>query len=286
MHRSFDPMNFFAPGAATPLNTNMGQPQQQQFTQPQGQNPQGQQAMQVQNGGQPQQQQMPNPVANIMATASQQNNPGGTSPTQGAQNNLTEQNPLDSFASMFTIPDTQGKTAPEALDAPFFSGNQADITKALESHNFVPQLDPQLMQQALGGDQQAFQKVLNSVAGNVMQQSIALMQNMVQQSLGVYTNRLNSHLPNKFKDFSAKEALATIPGAQHKAVNPLIQALTQQAMQANPQLSAAEAAKQAQAYMEAVAKQFMPKIAPVNPINGQPLAQTNQAETDWSSVFG
>lgn len=259
-------------------------PQQQQQQQQQ-QQPQGTQGQQVQGGGQ-QLPQMQDPVANIAATAGVTTQAGtnGTQAqgtVQGAQPNA---NSLDNYKDMFKMQEGQQQQA-EAIDAPLFKLDSDALSQSMSKANFMPQVDPQLMQRALGGDQQAFSEVMNGVARNVMQQAISLTQSMVQSGIGTYHKRLDGMLPDRMREFTANESLATDPSASHPAASPVMKALVQQAMKANPSLTVAQAVKQATGFMQAMSAQYAPPPAAQgkDPLTGQSMKP--QTETDWASEF-
>lgn len=253
---------------------------------PQQQAPQGTQGQQVQGGGQ-QQPMMQDPVAAIAATAGVNAQPtqhGTQGQGQGAGGQNGELNALDAYKNLFTMQAGQQAQA-EAIDAPLFKLDSEALGQTMAKANFVPQLDPALMQRALGGDQQAFMEVLNGVARNVMQQSISLTQNMVQSGVGTYHKRLDGILPDRMREFSANETLASDPSAKSPAANPVMKAMVQNIMKADPSKSVQQALKEAQGFVQALASQYQP--APVqqgkDPLTGQTLGA--QAETDWSREF-
>ena len=275
------------------------QPQQQPMQQPQQQaQQQGQQGhtqqsaapnmngMSAQGGGQPPVQ-WQDPIQNIVNTATGQQAPQGG---QGQQVQQQGNNELDNYTKWFTMQGNgQGQQTPEALDAPLFTMDAAKLQEAMGKSSFMGNLDPQLLQRATTGDQAAFGEVLNSVARNVMQQSVIMMQNMVQGGIGTYNTRLGQHLPNQFKQFAAKEQIGGKANLQHGAVQPMVSALMAQAMQADPTLTVAQATQQAEQYLQALAKQFATQQSsqqqPVDSLTGQQM-QSMQQETNWGQLLG
>lgn len=264
------------------------QPQQQQQGGQQGGHTQQSAApnlngMSAQGGGQPPAQ-WQDPVQGILATAT------GGQQVQGQQVQGNGANELDAFTSWFTMQGNgAGQQTPEALDAPLFTMDAAKLQEAMSKASFAGGIDQQLMQRALTGDQAAFGDVLNSVARNVMQQSVLMMQNMIQGGIGTYNNRLSQHLPNQFKQFAAKEQIGGKANMQHGAVQPLVSALVQQAMQANPNLTVAQATQQVEKYLTVFANQFATQQTaqqqPVDALTGQPTTAAPQ-ETNWAALLG
>lgn len=294
-------------GAPVPTPQAAQQAPQQQAPQQQQQMPQQQQApqqgghtqqsaapnlngMSAQGGGQPPAQ-WQDPVQGILATATggQQGQQMPQS-VQGQQVQGNGANELDAFTSWFTMQGNgAGQQTPEALDAPLFTMDAAKLQEAMGKASFAGGIDQQLMQRALTGDQTAFGDVLNSVARNVMQQSVLMMQNMIQGGIGTYNNRLSQHLPNQFKQFAAKEQIGGKANMQHGAVQPLVSALVQQAMQANPNLTVAQATQQVEKYLTVFANQFATQQTaqqqPVDALTGQPTTAAPQ-DTNWAALLG
>lgn len=235
------------------------------------------------------------PIQNIVNTAKPPvvgnagagNGQGG----QGQQVQQGQQNELDAYTSLFTMQGNGGEQqTPEALDAPLFSMDNAKVAEAMKGASFTGGLDPQLLQRAMSGDQAAFGDVLNSVARTVMHQSVLMMQNMVQEGVGAYNGRLSKHLPNQFKQFAAKEQIGSKPNMQHGAVQPLLAAVVQQAMNANPNLTVAQATGQAEGYLKAFATHMasttQSAAQPVDALTGRPAEDKAPQPTNWRSVLG
>lgn len=260
-------------------------PQPQPQPQPQ-QTPLQQGAQQVQNGGQPVQP-TPNPIAAIAGTAgvgtAQQQGAGGQAPAAGSVQ--PQSNPLDSYEALFKMQDNGNTPQHTALDAPLFTSDRAGMDKLLGEANFA-QVDTQLMQRALSGDQQAFMDVLNGVARNVMRQSVTLNQQLIEGGVKAYNTRLSEHLPARFKEFASKEALASNPRTQHGAVSPMMAATVQHVLSTNPQLTVAQAMQQAEGYLAALGQHLAPQqtASPPDPMTGVQAQQ--RKGNNWAEEFG
>lgn len=279
-------MSIFSGGSLPQHQAPQQQQQAQMHTQQQGTAP-NMNGASAQGGGQPTPQ-WQDPTQRIVETATngQQMQQGGN----GQQINDSAKNELDAYSKWFTMPQGgEGQQAPEALDAPLFTMDAGKLAEAMKQASFTGSIDPQLMQRALTGDQAAMSDMLNGVARNVMQQAVIMMQNMVQGGIGTYNGRLAQHLPNQFKQFAAKEQIGGKPNMQHGAVQPVVAAFVQQAMQADPTLTVAQATQQVENYMKLIAKQFATNQSeqqqPVDALTGA-AQQQQQAPTNWMALLG
>lgn len=212
-----------------------GQPKQQQ--QPQGQQQPGTN------------QQQPNPQAGNQNPAGNNGNGSGGSVTNQGERNANSQmdptNPLDPFMALMTpskdvlaARETKVKTASAGLFGDNFTPE--NIQKTVGSVNFAQGVDPAKVQAALGGDQNAFMEVLNSVAQSAVSASVQMSHGMVEKGVQTGAERFTGDLDSRFRDFTLRNQNTDNPALKHPVGKALLSTVSKQIAEANPRMSAEE----------------------------------------------
>lgn len=251
-----------------------------QVAAPQAQAPQAQTGsfMDMFNPGQPQPQ-LPNPAAQPAAASAA---PASTQPAGAAQ-----VSPLDIYAKVFTVDDKAAPNPQEALDSPLFNMDSKAFETAVQGMSFAPQVDAAIMQRIQSGDPAALQQLLNQATQNAFTQAVAFSQRLVEKGVGTFNTRLQGTLPDKFRSLATQSELTnTAPNvAQHAAVKPMLDALQQNFIRANPQSTPKQIAEAMQGFLVTLGQQIAPPAAvPLDPRDGSPLGGSPQ-EVDWAQLF-
>lgn len=260
-----------------------GRPQQQQ--QPQGpqQNPGVPSAQQSQqfamgNQGQPQPNQNMNSNGSGGPAGSQQHGQSNGQMQPGGN----PSNPLDPVLKLLTPSEDvvkQRQTRQQQESAPLFGDMTPEkITEGLGSVNFAQSVNPEMIQKALGGDQNAFMDVLNSVARSSASAAIQMSKGMVEHGVKSGTERVTGSLDSRIRDYSLRSKTSDNPALQHPFGKAMLQTISQQIAQANPQMSADDVSKAAQEALMTFGQQLTPQ---------QQNQESNQGKqgTDWESLF-
>lgn len=282
-------------------------------------NPQPQPQPAPQNAGQPQGYPQPQPQPQNQFSAPQGGQPQGTNQVQPwgtppANNQVQQPAPLDilnSFVQTNTnapAPHAQGSAQPQhqpqgqpqqvaALDSPLFSITREQLQQAMATQQFVGNIDQALYQRALGGDQQAFQQVLNSVAQQQMVMVMGIVQNMIERGVSTYNARLQHHLPNTLSNFTMTSAVQQAnPMFSHPALQGVVAAATQLVDQQFKHLPPHLKAQKVQEYFGAMVAAMQPQQqqntngqAPngqTDPYNGTPVGGgASMQPTNWANFF-
>lgn len=265
------------------LNGIFGKQQPQQQPQQQGNqpqhpsNPQGQQGNNSQQGFQPN-----NNSSGSGGPAGSQQTPQNSN-YSGAGNNPA--NPLDPFMGLMTPSKEvleQQQQHQEAQSASLF-GDQFtpdNVNKAISGNNFAANLDPQKMTAALGGDVNAFQEILNSVAQNAASMSIQASRGMVEHGVKTGTERFGTDLDSRFRDYDLRKQTPKNAALQHPLGKALLSTAAKSIAKANPRMSAEEVHSKA----EEMFTQFGSLLNPQKQ-QGEEGTQGGKAPMDWEAFL-
>lgn len=237
---------------------------------------------------QPQQQPTPQPDQGFQTANGGVQNPQAAASGQAPAPATT---PFDGFSELFKI-DEKAANPLDAFNSPVVALDATKLQESVAKMNFAGSIDPQKMQAALQGNTQAFAEVMNGVAQSVFARAAQFMQQGMEGGFQTYHGRMNAAMPEHFKRFAASQELSRdIPHANHAAVQPMVQALQEQFMRANPNLPPAEVAKKVRDFLGVLGTNVAPKAdqqqAPINPFTGQPFnaQQAQGGNEDWDSFF-
>lgn len=187
------------------------------------------------------------------------NDPQGQQP-QGQQQQVS---PLDSFSGLWqtaTNPDGTPKAAPaDPWSEPLINGDPAKIMENASKHDFTRNVNPELMQKAMNGDFASMVQIINSVGQQALGLSAQLAVASVEHGGKQIRSRFDQTFASKLRDTELSQVNSNHPALSHPNAKPLLRTLTQQAAQANPNLSPAEARKMAEDYLIAMSGQLAPQ---------------------------
>lgn len=214
-----------------------------------------------------------------------QNNTGGTVPNAGESLPIDNSanaasNPLDVMATLMQN-DPNVKPPVDPLAAPLLHTDVAKLRQAAGSMNLVGQIDPELMQKAMSGnDPAAFASVLNAVAQSAVITSAQLTSQTVEQATTRNNERILQVIPTQIKQAQIDSSVSENPALAHPAAQPFLHLVRSQIQMKNPGMSAADINRQA----ETVISDF------AGAVTSAPLEPTRQAAanqgTDWDKWAG
>lgn len=190
------------------------------------------------------------------------------------------QSPLDSFAEIWQTPTNVQNQAPNfAADAISFDATQMQaIRQKVSSINFMAGASAETVQQALAGNVEAFNSVINSAVQQALLQSMQLSGAMVNQGLRGRSQELLTHFPEIVRQQLASQQLRQDnPLFSNPATKPVLEALESALVRNQPNLTPQQVSQVAQSYLQEFAKNLIPQ---------SPVQQTQQAAgTEWDSFF-
>ena len=181
------------------------------------------------------------------------NNGGGKS---GTDDNFSDPNnpsgnksPLDQFADLWQ-PDNNNGSGKQPTS--IFSFDPKKIGEGIGKMNFANAVNPEVMQKALSGDQQAFGQVLNNVGQQVFGQAFTLFHKMMEEGFVRNNGNFESQLNDRFREWGASQELADDPIFQSPAAQPVFEAVKSQLAKKYPDLPPKQIAARAKAYIQAL----------------------------------
>ena len=117
-------------------------------------------------------------------------------------------------------------------------------------------------------------------------QAVQFSQKLVERGVGTYNERLQGSMPDTFRSLATKNELQTLaPASQHEAARPLLDAMQQNFMRANPDATPAQVAQAMQGFLHTLGQQFAPQSpVPTDPRTGQPINQGAPVQ-NWADYF-
>ncbi len=219
---------------------------------------------------------------------------GGNEPDNNPNNNAdpnkgkTPDSPLDNYADLFKVKvDDKGQPiAPQAdpLAAPIINFDPEAIKKTLAGKHLVGNIDQELMQKAMSGqDPQAFMQVLNQVVNTTLNHSIAITANMAENAIKTNNERFERALPDRIRTTQIHQSQSKNPALSHPAVAPMVAALKVQIAQQNPHLPPDRVQDMAENYWIEASK----AIQGNDPANVQAAQQKTKASEgpDWGNLL-
>jgi hypothetical protein len=231
-------------------------------------------------GQQPAQQQPaqpPQPVAGNQQSPAAAQPTGSPPPSQ--QQQPANPNPMDAFMQLMTPKAGEQQLQQRDQQTGLFpETDPAQLQQQIKSANFTAGLDQAQVQAALSGDQTAFMSVLNAVAQNAFSSSLQMSRGLVEMGVNTGSDRINSSLEQKFRDFMLKQQAPKTdnPALQHPIGRNFHSAIARQIAAANPQMSPEQVAQQAEQQLLMFAQQ----LAPQQPT---PQQQAASKTMDWDS---
>lgn len=246
------------------------------------------------NGGQPPAETI---NANPMVTTQVAGTPNATGGQQqqqtpagnGQQTPPNNTSPLDKFTPLFQTDPTKAQKG--LFDDPFFPKDQFDQLNQAISQQSYAQVTPETMQKIMSGDTQALQQLLNSSVQAAIMQMTQLTNGMITQSLQGYHARFTPELDNRLNAYHGQQSFASQnEKLNHPALQPMINALRTQFMQANPTMSPQQINKEIETYLVQAGQVFNVNGNGAGGVGTDPITgansqrQANKA-VDWNSWF-
>ena len=157
-----------------------------------------------------------------------------------------------------------------------------EVTAAVAKLNFSDKLSPEVLAAiANGGEeaQKAFASSLNSVAQNVMSQTLLVSKQLADKTIESAIQKQLNKLPELVRQQNVDSAVTeSNPIFKHPAVQPIIKAAQQQLTAANPGMSPAEITQKVNAYVLAMSQAINPTPEPQNPFS-------NESDVDWEKFL-
>lgn len=254
----------------------------QQQSQPQGQQPNQQQ--QQPQGQQPVQQVQQQPPAN-QHVLNNQTIPNGTNsaPPQIGPDGKPVSSPTDKFANLW-----QNDPNPQAnpLTAPLININQQQLGEQVKRMDFAKQIPQDLFQAALGDDKaaaaQALAQIINSVGQTAVAQGLIGNSMITENAVKEYGKNLRGEIPNLIKSATVQDGMKQLnPALYDPAHAPLVGAIQQQMQLKYPQANATELQKMVSDYLDGFAQAAgAPKAE-----QQRQQQQQNNKETDWEQFL-
>ncbi len=214
------------------------------------------------------------------------NTNGQTTPEAGGSAQIANTaneapNPLDVMASLMQN-DPNVKAPVDPLSAPLLQTDVAKLRQAAGQMNLVGQIDPELMQRAMSGnDPVAFAAVLNAAAQSAVVTSAQLSASTVEQATTRNNQRMLQVIPNQIKQAQIDSSVSENPALAHPAAQPFLHMIRSQIQMKEPGLSAAEINRRAETVISGFAESVA--TAPQEQVRQQQSA--NQG-TDWDRWAG
>lgn|SRR5574343_23587 len=217
------------------------------------------------NDGQQTQQQQPN-----QQQPNQQQQPASLDTTDpNAAPGNQNVHPLDGFKDLFAPNkpanqqgDANQPAQPQQVaggpETPrdYFNINREQFSKAMASVNPSQGVPPELMQKALGGDQQSLIDVINSVARNTLMYSVELNSRLGNQALNSGFTELNGSFDSRMRDFTSRDALYSKDEFKHPALRETAELVRSQLARKFPDATANEIEGKVREYLKGVGSLF------------------------------
>lgn len=212
--------------------------------------------------------------------------PAATPPAAPAAPTAPATSPLDTYAQVFKVDPNAAASPQAALTSPLFNMDSAAFEQAVGAMSFAPQVDAAVMQRIQQGDPTALTQLLNQTTQQAFMQAVQFSQKLVERGVGTYNDRLQGSMPDTFRSLATKNELQTLaPASQHEAARPLLDAMQQNFMRANPAATPAQVAQAMQGFLHTLGQQFAPQsTVPTDPRTGQPINQGAPVQ-NWADYF-
>lgn len=187
--------------------------------------------------------------------------------------------PLGDYKDLWQ-PATNADGSPVVVsNQPLFNVDPAKISEAASKANFAAGLSPELIQQALKGDANAFMQAINQVSQQSFAQATIASTKLIEQALEKHGASQDSKLPGLVKQSMVRDSMQTNPLYKHEATRPLLHALEQQLAVKHPNATAAEITQHAQKFIE----QFAAVAQSSSPASKQAAEDAARPSADdWS----
>lgn len=174
-------------------------------------------------------------------------------------NNTGEnKSPLDDFKTLWETPkDDKGNPLPPTSNAVSIAFDPAKMGEALNKVNLASNVPADLVQKALGGDQQAFIEAMNAVGKNTFMLAAQSAVKLMEDALKKHDASVTARMPGLVKEHMTSDRLVSEnPVFSHPSTAPVLQALQKQFQLKHPNATATELQGMAKQYLAGVAEMF------------------------------
>ncbi len=193
---------------------------------------------------------------------------------------------LDKFKSMWQTPTTDdGKPAPTPVDPlsqPVFTLDKQKVLESASKMNFTGDINPELLQKALGGDGNALAAIIDGAVRNAVAGVTLSQADLLNQALLTNNQRVTAALPTHINRTTLLNSQTDDPVLSHPAVQPLLTALKQTAFARNPNAKPADIEAEVHNYIRGLAA----AVVDSSPEKIKQQQQKQAGEVDWMSALG
>lgn len=173
--------------------------------------------------------------------------------------------------------------------------NYVELAKKFD---FTRILNQEVVAKALGGDQQAFSQILNSVSQASFAASAKLAHQLAKRAAQQERETLMGLLPGEFRKFALRDTPSENPTLSHPAVAPLIDAVKSQMAVKFPEATTEDINKKAKEYISTMftelaatqtkgqAKGTSQNKSSGGDANADRVTAQMNGEFDWAKEFG
>lgn len=167
------------------------------------------------------------------------------------------------------------KAAAEAANAPILPAvTPEQIQQSLATADFTAAIPQEQMAAALGGDPKALSAVINAAVRAGVAANVQMSSTLVEQGVQAGTSRFNATVDSRFRELQLKNHTTENPALQHPLARTMVDTFARNIALANPRLSPAEVAKQAE-------QNFLAAIKEMNAPTPAQVAADTPPEKDW-----
>jgi len=196
--------------------------------------------------------------------------PSATLPNN-ANDSTTPVDPLAPFAKMYDTP-TQQDTAPQ------FALDNAALTAAAGSLNFMQGVDPAIMQRAEAGDSKAIMQLIEHAGRQAYQSALSHSSTLTNKFTEAREAFNNKGFSGKVKSELTVNAMTGMANFDHPVVRKELIKVAQDIQRQHPDASPQEVATRAKEYITELSRA-------VNPSSTTPQSKGTQQSTDWDAFF-
>lgn len=195
--------------------------------------------------------------------------------------------PLDTFKDLFhteTKLDEQGNPIPESSDKRLLPLDKDELAKAINDLDFVAgdENNAELVQKVTDGDSSVLPELLNNVVRRATLQQSLVTSELLERMGSTVQDKINSDLPERFRDFSSQNAMSENPIFQNPAAQPVVNGIRTQIQMKNPDASPKE--------VNELTNNFLNQFADLvkggaNDGEGSNKSSAGKNAADWGNFF-
>lgn len=197
-------------------------------------------------------------------------NAGATLPNS-ANTSTTPVDPLAPFAKMYDTP-------AQVDQAPQFALDQAALSTAASSLNFMQGVDPAVMQRAEAGDSKAIMQLIEHAGRQAYQNALSHSSTLTNKFTEAREAYNNKDFSGKVKSELTVNAMTGMANFDHPVVRKELIKVAQDIQRQHPDASPQEVAAKAKEYITALSQA-------VNPTSATPQGKGAPKSTNWDAFF-